>query len=281
MRSVPLRRAAVVLAVVQLALTVPGAAPVAAAVGNNPISVEIRNDLQCRVDHVLDWPDTAFYGFDTCATMLAVGDTPATSRLFSPGYFGYGSAPGPREGWTYAALPWSGVGLLNHGVSQVIAGDTGVFVTQVDSYTQGEERYRTDITLTAGSTAARGVLYRTGQCFFANGTTRVDATTTYPSPMCTKHTGPNPPHIQWIPLGGPANYAAGSDTDVWAPISAREPFPDTCTCTSGKTAAGLSWSWDLAPGESVTFSHLTDFGGHRDPVGTWSASPDTLQPGET
>ncbi|HVF06495.1 MAG TPA: hypothetical protein VNA20_16760 [Frankiaceae bacterium] len=301
MRPVPLRRAAASLALGLLAPVLPGAAPATAeaavAAVENPITVQVSSDLRCRVD-VLDWHLTAFAGSNLCGTLLAVGGTPATSRLFGPPVFGYwgGEGPGPREGWSYRSDPTAPVtsvlGDEDEPGYEVLAGDTGVSLTQVDSYVPGEERYRTDITVTAGTTAAQGVLYRVGQCAFEYGApypnsvmfeypaTRADTTTTYPSAMCTESSKPDPPHVQWTPLTGPANYAAGTVDDVWTPVSAREPFADTCGCAATeRTAAGISWSWSLAAGESVTFSHLTDFGGYRDLVGVGTASPESVQPG--
>lgn len=273
MRTVSARRAAACLVLAQLALALPGATP-AAAVYGNPLRVDVYDDLGCEVESAADAPDYAAF---SCGTFLAVGDTPATSRLFGPAYL-YGGESITRETWTATgASAWAG-GSVEHDVA---AGDTGVSLTEVDSYVAGQEVVRTDVTVTAGSVAAQGVLYRTALCWYGGGSTRVDLSTAYPSPLCTKDTGPNPPHGEWVPLGGPADYAAGSDADVFPTIGAHEAFTGSCTCTStARTAAGLSWSWSLAPGESVTFSHLTDFGGHRELYGVGTASPESVQPGE-
>jgi hypothetical protein len=47
---------------------------------------------------------------------------------------------------------------------------------------------------------------------------------------------------------------------VWAHIATRQPFPNTCQCTTlVDNGAGLSWTYSLGPGQRATYSHFTVF----------------------
>ena len=48
--------------------------------------------------------------------------------------------------------------------------------------------------------------------------------------------------------------------EVWTAIGTQTPFPNTCRCAEQvDNGAGLSWEFNLAPGATATFSHLTVF----------------------
>ena len=265
-------------------VTAPPAHALPSPVDAGPLfNIEVSGDLACRVDHELEYPDTSFMGFNGCGTMLSVDQPHGDARLFAPG-MSY-PAPAPREGWTWVATaPWTGAGTTaspRTTTTVVRAGDTGLTVREVDTYVYGEEHYRTDVTITAGSAPHSGVLYRAGICFNW-GHPRVDPPSVpHPAAACDRDATPGGPRTAWVDASGGAHRMAGPVGDVWARVAARQPFTDTCVCVPGSfTTAGISWAWALAPHHSVTFSHWTDFGGDRDLAGTGTATPASVEPGE-
>jgi hypothetical protein len=118
------------------------------------------------------------------------------------------------------------------------------------------------VTVRNGGGVAKSVtLYRAGDCFmqgtdvgygFADGASGGGC-------AAQPNNSPGDRVIDWVPIGEPASFLQGRSEDVWTRIAAQVPFDGSCLQCTGETdnGAGLSWSFSVAPGESVTRSHWT------------------------
>jgi hypothetical protein len=112
-----------------------------------------------------------------------------------------------------------------------------------------------------GNAIQTGVVYRAGDCYLQgndSGFVRVDGA----SPACIVDPSQGRRIEQWTPLTPGSHFFAGGFSDVWNLIGAQENFPDRCECdrqSSFDNGAGLSWSLNVAPGETAVYSHETFF----------------------
>ena len=146
----------------------------------------------------------------------------------------------------------------------VDAGATGVRVTQTDTYIVGQESYRTDITVTNGGGAQlTGIVYRAGDCYLQEsdvGFGFVDQA--HGAAGCALNANNSPPARieQWFPITAGASYTEDRFSVVWSQIAAKQPFPNTCQCTTSiDNGAGISWGVSIAAGGQATYSHYTTF----------------------
>jgi uncharacterized repeat protein (TIGR01451 family) len=172
-------------------------------------------------------------------------------------------------------------------VTVVAAGDTGIQLTQTDTYVVGTESYRTDVMVSnLGNATQSFILYRAGDCFLQGSDAGFGDLLPDGSVGChaSDDNGQTPGlRIErWIPItGGSSAYEAGFNA-VWAQIGTKTVFPNTCLCTQYlDNGAGLSWSSSVAAGASATFSHLTVFSplGVTGPFLTKTAASDTVPAG--
>jgi hypothetical protein len=232
--------------------------------------VYLGNELSCQVAHTGDaalelFPSSSIPG--SCGTFVFRGDT-----LFAPDFANHsGSATGNLG--TY--VPWnpssqtdvSGAGTTAspYKVTTVVgAPNTGLRITQVDSYVVGQESYRTEITVAnQGGANESGVLYRAGDCFLQGndvGYGFID--TTNAAAGCSVNASNNPPARieQWFPITGGNQYLEAGYSDVWSAIGTHQPFGNTCACNDLlDNGAGISWTFTVGPGGSQTFAHYTTF----------------------
>ena len=230
--------------------------------------VEINNTLNCAVDHAGD-SSPEFFGDTACGTLLAVDGT-----LYGPPNIPAGNAASPRTGFTAVSqTPVTGTGTSADPftiVTVVSLGTSGLQVTETDTYVVGEESYRTDVTVTNGTTTAKSaILYRAGDCYLQNsdrGFGSADAVTGAVS--CVAGVMDNAGNIvpgtrieQWFPLSSGSHYLEDYYFSVWAKIGSQQPFADSCIQCANyvDNGAGLSWDLVLPAGASVTRSHLTVF----------------------
>jgi hypothetical protein len=192
----------------------------------------------------------------SCGTWLALGGSvwgplggPATLSAFtavsqSP-VTGSGSGSDPYRVVTVVSIP-----------------EAGLRITETDSYAVGSRSYRTDVQIeNTGNAIQTGVLYRAGDCYLQGsdaGFVRVEGG----SPACIVDPALGRRVEQWLPITVGSHYFAGYYGEVWTNIGNQVPFPDTCACTEQFTfdnGAGISWPFNVAPGQAVTFSHETFF----------------------
>ena len=243
--------------------------------------------LNCAVDHLGDH-QPEFFADSACGTFVTAGDT-----VFGPAEIpaggGLGQTPFTPVDQSFATGSGTRADPLRV-VTTVDAGATGVRLRQIDTYVAGEEAYRTTVTVTdTGQTPVSGQLYRAADCFLQDsdiGYGTVDAATGAVACRGIDQgpSGPTPGSRieQWFPLTSGSHLMEDSFSTVWSRIGSRLAFPDTCLCDEPTDdGAGLSWRYDLAPGESRTFQHLTTFSplGHEPLTLSEHASPASVPGG--
>ncbi|MGH2935416.1 MAG: hypothetical protein ACRDL2_13015 [Gaiellaceae bacterium] len=223
-------------------------------------SIEITSDLNCAVNHSGD-SASEFYGGTACGTLLASGGT-----LYGPANIPAGGSASPRTTWSavsQTAVTGSGTSGDPYKIVTVVdAGTSGLRITETDTYVVGQESYRTDISISnTGSTSAAGVVYHAGDCYLQGsdfGYGSYDSSTG--AIACVATSGRIE---QFYPLSGGSNFSEYTETfydSMWAQIGTQNPFPDSCDCTTNEdNSAGLSWSFTIPAGQSVTRSLLTTF----------------------
>ena len=219
----------------------------------------VNNTLSCQVAH-RDDDQFEFYSpsdvFGDCGTFVALG----------------GSVYGP-EGGPATQIPWQSVSqtpVAGNGtggdpfriVTVVDIAEAGLRIQQTDGYVVGSQSYRTDVQISnVGNAIQTGVVYRGGDCYLQGddaGFVRVDGG----APACIVDPQLGRRIEQWLPLTPDSHYFAGGFSEVWSLITSAANFPDTCECQAEFTfdnGAGLSWSINVAPGQSATYSHETFF----------------------
>lgn len=277
--------AAVFFAAMLAAPTALGAVPFKdeGAPGGPLTKVAIGNELSCQVQHTGDtslelFPSSATPG--DCGTFLAVGGT-----LFTPDFSNHDntatSSLGTRTPFaavSQTAVSGSGSGSDPFRVTTIAnAGATGLQLTEIDSYTAGQESYRTDVTVrNTGGSSQNVILYRAGDCFLQNTDTGfgfTDASTKAVGCAANANNTPAGRIEEWVPIGGGNNFTEDTFSTVWSQIGAQTAFPDTCAhCADNvDNGAGISWSFSVAAGAQVTKSHYTTFS----PTGQAGAPPTT------
>jgi uncharacterized repeat protein (TIGR01451 family) len=227
-------------------------------VSSGPLTnIGISTDLNCSVNHIGDLAGS-WFGDTACGTFLASGGT-----LYGPLNVPEGASASPRTGWTsvsQSAVTGSGTAASPFQIVTVTAaGNSGLQITETDSYVTGEESYRADVTvLNNGASTASGVLYRGGDCFLQNsdfGFGIHDATSG--AIACAASLLPGGRIEQMLPVTGGSNYFEGFYDTLWANIGTQNPLPDTCDCSTFEdNSVGLSWNMDLDAGASRTFSSI-------------------------
>ncbi|HEX8123786.1 MAG TPA: hypothetical protein VF549_21225 [Solirubrobacteraceae bacterium] len=281
-RSARLATALAVVAVVAIAPVAAADTPFTEiATPDGPLTrVVVGNELSCQVGHSGDasaelYPPTATPG--DCGTLIASGGT-----LYAPDFSSHSSSAASGTGTTTAFAPVSQTPVTGAGTSSdpkrvtTVADAGSLRVTEVDSYIPGQEAYRTDVTIANnGGAAASGIIYRAGDCFLQEsdrGFGFVDNGASAAGCSLNANNSPAARIEQWYPLTGGARYMEAQFGDVWTHIGTQAPFPSTCRCDESlDNGAGLSWEFNVAPGASATFSHLTVFS----PTGVAGPPPPT------
>ena len=236
-------------------------------------AIYIGEDLAAQIAHVGDASEEIYppgtmpgdYG-----TFLVINGT-----LYSSDFANHGGTATSSIGTYTAFTPVSQSAVTGAGTSAspfavttvVGVGNTGLTVTQVDSYVVGQESYRTSVTVTNdGSAAVSAILFRAFDCYLGgsdSGYGVVNGT----GPGCSQ----NPNNVpagrieQIVPLDGGNNYYESGYDAVWTWIGGHTAFPNTCDCTILEdNGSGISWNISVPPGGSITRSNLTVFS----PLGT-------------
>jgi hypothetical protein len=219
-------------------------------------SIAIGNDLSCQVDHEGNGPGGEFYQggstldpFTSCGTLLAVDD-----MTFGRFY----------EDFT----PVSQSEVVGRGTERnpfkvttvVDVGDTGLRITQTDSYVVGQDFYTTTITVkNLGTSRQDVVLYHYGDCFLnltdRNTRGKVVQSSLGRAPAC-ESTDPNAPEVvlSLLPRSGGYKYQAGDLDATFAAFDNQDPYGNTCDlCPSVvDSGVGLSWEFSIGRGDSKT-----------------------------
>ena len=218
----------------------------------------ISDELNCQIAHI---DDSAFElfpsgsGIGACTTQIHVNGT-----TYGPSLVPAGNAP---VAFTPVSQTKPNATTI---VTVVDVGETGLRITETDTYTVGQESYRTDVAIQNNSGVPQNVIvYRAGDCFLQDsdsGFGAVDTATGAVSCVGSDDFGRTPGSRieQWFPLTAGSNYYEARFSEVWSEVAAGNPFPNT---TRGgeyiDNGAGLSWSLTIPAGETRTVSHLTVF----------------------
>jgi hypothetical protein len=216
-------------------------------------SIAIGNDLSCQVDHENDEAGGVFFeGGSTldpdtsCGTLLAVGDT--TFGRFYTEFTPVSQSDVVGRGTERSPFKITTV---------VDVGDTGLRITQTDSYVVGNNFYTTTITVQNRGTSRQDVvLYHYGDCYL-NGTDsdtrgkRVESSLGR-APAC-ESTDPNAPgRISLLPRSGGYKYQAGALAATFDAFDNQTPYGNTCDLCPDEvdSGVGLSWEFSIGRGDS-------------------------------
>jgi hypothetical protein len=233
--------------------------------------VYVGNELGCQVAYAGDarlelYPPSTTPG--DCGTMVALGGT-----LYTPDFTNHGSTATGGLGARTPFTPASQSGVTGSGSSSspfrvsttVNTGAAGLEISEVDTYVNGEEAYRTNVKLTnRGGGTLSGILYRAGDCYLQESDIGFGfQDQVQKAAGCSANANNTPPGRieQWYPLTSGNQYLEGNySTDVWTQIAAKGQLSNTCRCPEQlDNGAGLSWTFSLGPGQDATFSHYTVF----------------------
>jgi uncharacterized repeat protein (TIGR01451 family) len=254
-----------VLALASLIVLSPAARAASQAITSaGPLTkIEISPDLNCNVQHRVD-PAPEFFAGSACGTLVALGPTTATSTLYGPADIPAGENATPRVPFTpVSQTPPSGSGSAANpfSITTVVAlGDTGVQLSETDSYVLGNDFYRTDVTVQNTTTnEIHAIVYRAADCFLQGsdqGFGKVDLNTG--AVGCVASTSPATRAETWTPLSGASRYFEAGFQSVWTQIGSRTEFPSTCECTTFQdNGAGLSWTVTVPAQQATTVAHTT------------------------
>jgi hypothetical protein len=223
-------------------------------------SISLNNDLRCQVQHAADTVASFYPGSapGSCGTFIAVPDpvqqTPPTVY-------------GPFLGNQYTLAGQTGV--TGSGSSsdplrvttEVLAGATGLRITQTDSYVVGQEFYRTAITVSNSSPSDRSaVLYHAADCFLQDsdsGYGFFDSASGGIFCSANPNNSPAARVLGFVPISSGSHYYEARYSTVYAGVNGSD-FPDICQCDVFQdNGAGLSWSINVPAGGSVSRSLAT------------------------
>lgn len=244
------------VALLVLGLGVPAASAADGTITSSGPITEIvtGQDLTCQVRHTGDaLPELFDDGSGpSCGTVLATGGV----------VYGFLGVPFTlvSQVTTDGTGPLAGTAWTT---TVVDAGSTGLRLTQVDTYTDGFERYRTDVTVAnSGGAAVAARLSRVGDCFLQGddlGYGLVDGEAVACRGAVPAGGGtfaPGPRLEQWRPISPGSTFVEDHYVDVFDAVAAQAPFPNTCACSSRlDNGAGLSWGITVPAHGSATRSH--------------------------
>jgi hypothetical protein len=250
------------------------AAPPSVDIGSpgGPLNkIAIGNDLSCQLQHVGDtsfefYPPSATPG--DCGTFVSVD-----GGLFSPDFANHDSTAtsslnSPTPFTAVSQSPVTGTGTASSPRKVTTVGDvggSGLRVTEVDTYVDGQESYRTDVTNSnSGGAAKSGILYRAGDCYLQDTDNGFGFSGSPDGSVgCSQNANNTPPGRieQWVPITGGNTWTEDDYNDVWTKIGAQTPFANDCVHCGDQVdnGAGLSWNFSVNPGASQTFAHYTTF----------------------
>ena len=251
--------------------------------------VTVGNELGCQVSHAGDqsfelYPPSVSPG--DCGTFLLINGT-----LFAPDFANHDGGVAKNSITSTPFTPVSQTAVTGSGttaspfkvVTTVNAGATGVQVAETDTYVVGQESYRTDVTVSNGGGATlTGTIWRAGDCYLQES----DRGYGFVDPAqgaagCALNANNSPPARieQWFPITAGASFMEDAFGAVWSRINSMQLFPNACQCTTLQdNGAGISWSLNVPPGGSATFSHYTTFSPRGVAGPPTAAPPPTRQP---
>lgn len=133
--------------------------------------------------------------------------------------------------------------------SAVVAGQSGLELKQVDTFIDGSDNYLTSLAVTnTGSAAKQVTLYRAADCYLSNSDFGTGAVTDR-SASCVSANGRQ---ISWTDLSGGASFQEAFYSTIWNVVRTGQPFNGTARTDNHDNGAGLSWTFTVEPGQTVT-----------------------------
>jgi PKD repeat protein len=225
-------------------------------------SIYAGSGLECQVH----------YTGDTFAEFFGNRDPGACGTFVSVGGQVYGPAGLPAEGnfstpFTPDAqfVDGSGTASSPYRVSTAVAvGDTGLNVTQTDTYVNGSDKYDSRLLITNTSSQPQTVVLSHGaDCYLGDddrGYGYIDATNG--GIFCTKNANNSPAgRVEgFVPVEGSSQHLETHYSSNWRAIASGQPLPDTCDCTTYQdNGAAISWTVTIPAGGGQTRSWATVF----------------------
>jgi len=229
-------------------------------------NIFVGNDQSTQIAHVSDSlyevypPQSAPADF---GTFLVVNDV-----LYAPDFSAHGTTATGNIGVFTPFTAQSQTGVTGSGteadplkVTTVVrAGNTGITLTQVDSYVAGRESYRTDVTLNnTGASNVSAILYRALDCYLGGSDTGYGDASGNTIACKASPSSTSPGRLQqFVPINGGGDRYEARYSEVWAAIGTHQRFNNTCRCDEEvDNAIGMSWAINVSPGASATRSHMT------------------------
>lgn len=250
---------------------------------NGPIGqIHLGSDLSCQVNiastlSVQTGP--ALVGFGGGGQVYGPGHEPADCGtflsfggvLYGPDFAAHGYTATPFYGPSYAAFtPVSqtvptGSGTLTdpYIVTTVVdAGFTGIRLTRIDTYVNGQRNYRSDVVVTNMTGAPReGLrLYHGIDCYLAGSDTGTGVAVTSPA-TATSRVGcvSGNRTMQLIGVTAGNGYYEDGYNTVWDRINSRLALPNTINPNLVDNGIAVDWAFNLPAYGSVIRTFLTDF----------------------
>ncbi|WP_457028164.1 isopeptide-forming domain-containing fimbrial protein, partial [Kitasatospora sp. P5_F3] len=218
----------------------------------------------------------------SCSSALSVGGSLVSGGWFNGASSLVGVSQTPTTGSGSSSDPFT--------MTTVQSAGSGMRLSQVDSYVNGENGFRIDVTVTNNGTKSQeGTFYRGGDCLLAGVDSSFGAVLPRAPGMgngiaCVKNADGTGQAMMFVPLTAGSSYAEGTPSNVRDQATGGKPLQNTCRCTENlDSAMGVSWPYSLAPGASKTFSFATYFrpAGVKPMPAEKTVTPSKAKPGDT
>jgi hypothetical protein len=230
-------------------------------------NIYLSDDLACQVDHTGDEFHQFYNAFQThgdCGTFIWAGGDQAADNVYGPQPLADSNSRLFYTMLSQTAVTGSGTSADPYKVVTVVGvGDTGLQITQTDSYVAGNEFYRTDVQV-ANSTGAdiEAALYHAADCLLQDSDDGYGFHDSADGGIYCSVNPDNTPTARiegFVPQSPGSSYIESEYSLVWDAITGVQ-FPSTCDCAIFQdNGTGLSWSITVPANGSVTRSLLSNF----------------------
>lgn len=236
--------------------TITGTGPITAIQTTSTLRGNVHNTYQSQDVY---WPPTTGATPGDFATWVGVGGV-----LYGPGACSLCPA-----GTAYTAVSQSVTGIGTPSspylmTTVVTLGASGIRLTQVDSYINGNTYYMTMMTLrNMGAAPASLQVWRGADCYLNNADPNYgafNAATVEVTCSAAANSLTPSPYIRWLSTTGNPTFTEEGFGSLWQKISSQTTLTNTCLCTTYQDgAAGLNWQVSLNGGAEATLEHCTEF----------------------
>ncbi|MFJ9522996.1 isopeptide-forming domain-containing fimbrial protein [Kitasatospora sp. NPDC101801] len=202
-----------------------------------------------------------FYGSDSCGTGISVG-----TAVYGGAAYVQNSSGGSTKSVNQSPTTGAGTSADPFKMTTDFTAASTLRLSQQETYVNGENGFRIDITVTNNGTAARsGNLYRGGDCYLQGADSSYGAVLPAAPGMgngiaCVKNANGTGQAMMFVPLTPGSSYSEGGYSTVKGHIQTGKALPNTCDCTNNvDSGMAISWPYSLEPGASTTISFVTYF----------------------